>query len=800
MGEHSKANREGRSDGNRLHRVPILPGRLARGFARTGSASRVSSLICALLLPGALLAQGTLPATAPLTLETDFAADMVAGIGRYLDRELAASVERRQALWTPDYGSHEAYARSVAAHRERFARIIGAVEPLVPADVEADCLMQVAQCPAYTVHAVRWPVFEGVDTEGLLLEPVRPAVACIVALPDADQSPEVAAGLAEGLPPQAQFARRLAENGCRVYIPTLIDRECRWSGNPRIGMTNQPHREWIYRMSYHAGRHIIGYEVQKVLAAIDRLTSTPGAHAGRPAPLPVGVMGYGEGGLIALYAAALDARIQAVAVSGYFQSRQQVWTEPVYRNVWSLLHEFGDAEIARLIAPRCLIIEAGRGPQIDGPPALGRQKQAAPGRLTTPPIESVRAEHERARKTFEKLGVAEHLRLVEPADRESPGSAATLAALLDALGGESPWAPSGPPPHISAPRDAEQRLHRQFDQLVDHTQRLLRESHHVRKAFWAKADRTDPDKWIESCRDYRETFHTELIGASAPATLPANPRTRKILDEPAFIGYEVMLDVWPDVFAYGVLLVPRSIAPGERRPVVVCQHGLEGRPDKVVDRRIEGLYRAFGAQLADRGFVVFAPQNPYIGEDSFRVLQRKANPLKQSLFSVITRQHERILAWLGEQPFVDPQRMGFYGISYGGKTAMRVPVILPQYSLVICSADFNEYVLKVAGTDYTNGFMFVQEYEIPEFDFAHTFNYGELAGLIAPRPFMVERGHRDPVAPDEWVAFEYAKVQRLYTELGIPERTRIEYFNGGHEIHATGTFEFLHQHLNWPAP
>ena len=69
--------------------------------------------------------------------------------------------------------------------------------------------------------------------------------------------------------------------------------------------------------------------------------------------LPVGVAGYGEGGLIAFYSAALDTRINATLVSGYFQSRQNVWKEPVYRDVWALLHEFGDAEIASLIAPRC---------------------------------------------------------------------------------------------------------------------------------------------------------------------------------------------------------------------------------------------------------------------------------------------------------------------------------------------------------------------------------------------------------------------------------------------------------------
>ena len=55
------------------------------------------------------------------------------------------------------------------------------------------------------------------------------------------------------------------------------------------------------------------------------------------------------------------------------------------------------------------------------------------------------------------------------------------------------------------------------------------------------------------------------------------------------------------------------------------------------------------------------------------------------------------------------------------------------------------------------------EYEIFEFDLGSTFNYAEMAALIAPRPFMVERGHFDGVAPDEGVAYEFAKVRHLYT-------------------------------------
>ena len=73
------------------------------------------------------------------------------------------------------------------------------------------------------------------------------------------------AGVTDELPAGAQFARRLAKAGCRVVVPLLINRSDTYSGNSTLGaMTNQPHREFIYRMAFELGRHIIGYEVQKV--------------------------------------------------------------------------------------------------------------------------------------------------------------------------------------------------------------------------------------------------------------------------------------------------------------------------------------------------------------------------------------------------------------------------------------------------------------------------------------------------------------------------------------------------------
>jgi hypothetical protein len=296
----------------------------------------------------------------------------------------------------------------------------------------------------------------------------------------------------------------------------------------------------------------------------------------------------------------------------------------------------------------------------------------------------------------------------------------------------------------------------------------------------------------------------DQLGQLPTPSMPANPRARLLQKTDKWTSYEVMLDVWPGVFAWGIMIVPNDIKPGERRPVVVCQHGLESVPMDVVttDSTAKNFhfYRGFASRLADRGYIVFAPCNLYLGGNKFRVLQRKANPLGLTLFSVMIGQHQRILQWLKGLSFADPDRIGFYGLSYGGKSAMRIPAVVQGYALSICSGDFNEWIRKCSSTDYRFSYLYTGEYDMQEWDLGHTFSYAEMAALIAPRPFMVERGRYDGVAADEWVGYEFAKVQRHYDLLGLPGATAIEYFVGPHTINGHGTFEFLDRYLMNKAP
>jgi dienelactone hydrolase len=607
----------------------------------------------------------SIPDAGPWTLTGDPAAAMVAGMEKYLDR---LRVELKPV-------------RKPSA--EKLLTILGVVDQRVP-------IQAVEDGPGV---AARWPVLERVSAEGVHLPPQGTRRGCVVAVPDVDQPPE-----------QLSDAREFAAAGYEVLSPVLLSTGSKYSGNPELRMSKLTHREWIYRMAFPVGRHPIGYEVQKVLAAVDWFAA---------AKCETSVYGKGDGGVIALFAAVLDPRIAAVEADGAVIEPKSLRDERVYRNLFGILRDFGDAEIRQMLGAR-----VRRLPRAD---ALPRQEPVI---------------------------------------------------------------------------DTDRRMERQVRETEDHVQRLVGASRANRDRLWSEVRDTTPEEWRRNAEPLAQRFLHEVLGVLPEQRVPLNLRARKSWDEPLWNGWEIQFDVRPEFFGYGVLLVPKDLKPGEKRPLMVMQHGLQGRPQvffgQKQGRDLE-IYRNFGAQFADLGYVVYLPQNPYTGD--FRHLVKMANPLGFSFYSLMRPQYAVMLDWLETLPFVDRERIGFYGLSYGGKTALRIPPFDPRYKAVVCAGDFNEWIVKLTTPDEPWSYVYTQEYELVEWDMAHVANHAELAMLVAPRPFLVERGHRDGVGIDEWVSYEYARVRRHYDELGIGDRTGIAFFNGPHRVDGPAASAFLRKYL-----
>jgi dienelactone hydrolase len=698
-----------------------------------------------------------LPGTSTWQFPADIVSEQYREMREFYERRIAAASRERSAT---------------TADPALFRRTIGAIDTFLPLRPTS---ARIGDAGPYTAALVEWPVsklgnagatggFPNLVREyGILLVPKGTGpYPAVIAIADATCSAADIAGLTDRLPAADQFARGLALRGYVVFAPFFAQR--RAFSEP---WTND--RSWLFRLAFLVGRHLIGSEVLQVSSAAQFLASLPLVDRTR-----IGVAGDRQGGLTALYSAALDPNLAAAAVAGYFDRRDSAFDEPEDRTLWRHLLGFGDAEIGAMVAPRPLIV------------ASGGKAQA-------------KEEFERVRNLYAKSGAPDRAEWLPDAGF----SEAVWKRLDHVLNPVATPAMAASTLRLDADRIA-QIANAQFSQWQALYRNLAMEAYAARDAAWSTAPSSlaEYQRWVEPKRQ----AYLDVIGRYPDPRGPLQAHSVRIYDEPAFSGYRLSVEVYDGVHAYGILLVPKNIQPGERRPVVFTQHGLGNVPEDALgvtdDPKAEALYARFGLNLVKQGYIVFAPMISTQSNPERTKLVRRAFLVGWTPVGLEIKKFGRVIDYLSTLPFVDANRFAFYGLSYGGYTALWTGPAEPRFQVVIISGNFNEWTLK--NTDLTEGTSFLfHEFSLNNFNFGilNTFGHAEIASLMAPRAVMIEIGDQDGVVmlPRRFVDIELEKVVDLYRRLGLGGRGAIAAFHGPHKIDGSQTYPILSRWLNWPA-
>jgi dipeptidyl-peptidase-4 len=147
------------------------------------------------------------------------------------------------------------------------------------------------------------------------------------------------------------------------------------------------------------------------------------------------------------------------------------------------------------------------------------------------------------------------------------------------------------------------------------------------------------------------------------------------------------------------LYKPAGYQPGKRYPAVLVVYG--GPTVQTVARRWGERRGSQTAQLlAQRGYVVFAIDNRGSGGRG----QKFTEALYRRLGGVEVEDQLRGVAWLKEQPFVDPARVGVYGWSYGGyMTLMLLGQAPGTFKAGVAGAPVTDY--RLYDTHYTERYL-----------------------------------------------------------------------------------------------
>ena len=164
------------------------------------------------------------------------------------------------------------------------------------------------------------------------------------------------------------FAVELCRRGLVVIAPEMLSFGRR--REPADQQVDPGHSSCRYPALWGImqGRPLLGRRVRDTLRTLDVLAARPEAD-----PARIGIMGISGGGMVSLFAAALEDRLRAAVISGYlatFRGSILAVEHCLCNFVPGILEDAEMYDIAALIAPRPLLIEAGTRDDIFPLPAV----------------------------------------------------------------------------------------------------------------------------------------------------------------------------------------------------------------------------------------------------------------------------------------------------------------------------------------------------------------------------------------------------------------------------------------------
>ncbi len=228
-----------------------------------------------------------LPGTQPLEMEGDITSALVDGVDRFLLKQLDAAEKAREQHWPSLV--HRAADKPHPLATE-LATMIGlrdarVANPRLTIERDPQTGSAYAATSTWQADLARWPVHADVDATGLYVRPKQgPDKFRAIVIPDAMFAPEHLVSLYVTKAGIAPWGAQLAAAGGEVIVTTPVSRQ-REARKGRAIMTDQ---EYLYRSAFELGRHVLGYQVNETLAAIDALSGTS------KTDLPTIVIGWGE--------------------------------------------------------------------------------------------------------------------------------------------------------------------------------------------------------------------------------------------------------------------------------------------------------------------------------------------------------------------------------------------------------------------------------------------------------------------------------------------------------------------------
>ena len=245
---------------------------------------------------------------------------------------------------------------------------------------------------------------------------------------------------------------------------------------------------------------------------------------------------------------------------------------------------------------------------------------------------------------------------------------------------------------------------------------------------------------------------------------------QEVVEFPMYTRKKISFQSEPGDRTPAYLLIPRDLKG--KAPAILALHQTYqlGKEEPVGKSGM--LNRNYAQELAERGYVVIAPDYPGFGDYMIDVY---AMGYESATMKGIWN-HMRCVDLLQRLPEVDPERIGAIGHSLGGHNTLFVSAFDTRIKVAVTSCGFTRFP-KYYGGDITGwshkGYMPLIVTKFDKDPAKMPFDFTEILGVIAPRSVFINAPLRDE-------NFEYTGVQECVAS-AMPV---FELFSSAHKLKA----------------
>jgi len=316
-------------------------------------------------------------------------------------------------------------------------------------------------------------------------------------------------------------------------------------------------------------------------------------------------------------------------------------------------------------------------------------------------------------------------------------------------------------------------------------------------------------KSIAEARDWQLLLRGELItllGGFPEEACDLSPRILEVSQEDGFTCQKVAIQTIEGEYMPCFVLIPDSGEQSSFKPVIALHgHGswggaaiVKNPADPLGAELNQQLNYDYAGQLAKRGYLVLVPElrgfgqrleDPELREgevqwiSSCYAVSVNALLLGKTLLGLRVYDIMRLIDYIHTRPEPLTDTLGCVGLSGGGMLTLFTTALDQRISCAVVSGYFNTFRDSIMAVrhclcNFVPGIVRVAE-------------MADIAGLVAPRPLLIETGTHDPIFPTKATQRAYKRLQKIYDVFSATQKLDIDVFEGEHAWSGAKAYDWL---------